>query len=382
MEKLTDQIQLINTDGIGPITFYRLIEKFGTAAEALKNLPDKYNIFSRANAELEVKLAKQKNIHIISYKDPLYPQGLLELDDAPPILYAKGNIELLTHPVAVSIVGARNASINGRKIISKIAYDLTNNDVLVISGMARGIDTSAHKGAMHAKELCGPTIAVLGTGVDIVYPKENTAIYQQISEQGLIISEFPIGTEPQAQNFPRRNRIVAGMSIATLVGEASINSGSLITARLALEQGKDIFAIPGAPNDTRSSGPNKLIKDGAILVENSDDIINIISITNNHKIKHLKSYKQENLFANSLDNCEKNVNSRQIIEPKDRKDTSDVLSIIDYITVDGVCVDDLVRTMDSDAAAVSIKLFELEMSGKIERKVGNKVALVSKKSSK
>lgn len=374
MEELIDFIRLINTDNIGPITFYKLIEKYGNVKEAINNLPNKYKICPRSKALQEIDLAKAKNIKIISYKDSCYPQSLLELEDAPPVLYAKGNLELLMHPVIISIVGARNASINGRKTISKIAYDLTNNDILVISGMARGIDTSAHKGAMHAKEQYGPTIAVLGTGVDVIYPKENKDLYEKIVEQGLIISEFPIGTEPQPTNFPRRNRIVAGLSIATLVGEASINSGSLITARLALEQGKDIFAIPGTPNDNRSSGANKLIKEGAVLIENIDDIMNIISVTNNHKIKNLKKYKQENLFANSLDKEEKNVNSREIVEPKKSLN----MPIIDYITIDGVHVDDLVRILDSDVASVSVKLLELELNGKIERKVGNKVALVSK----
>ncbi|MDR1694297.1 MAG: DNA-processing protein DprA [Lactobacillaceae bacterium] len=376
MEDLTSILQLINTDGVGPITFYKLIDMYGSAKEAIKNLPKRYNVFAKSTAQHEIELAKAKNIKIIAYKDNEYPDLLRELEDAPPILYAKGNIELLKHPLAVSIVGARNASINGRKTISKISYDLTNNDILVVSGMARGIDTAAHRGAMHAKDQIGPTIAVLGTGVDVIYPKENKELYKQIVSQGLIISEFPLGSEPQSANFPRRNRIVAGLAIGTLVGEASINSGSLITARLALEQGKDIFAIPGTPNDSRSSGPNKLIKEGAVLVEDANDIINIISNTNTHKIRELKCYKQENLFTNSLDKSEKNVN---IPETAKTKKTANI-DLIDYITVDGVDIDDLIRASNSDAALVSVELLNLELSGKIVRKVGNKVALASKSS--
>lgn len=371
MDKLEEIIQLINTDGIGPVTFYKLMEKYGSVNEAVKNLPPKFSLFPINKAKQEVELAKAKNVRIITYKDKEYPENLKELADAPPVLYTKGNVELLNHSLAISIVGARNASINGRKTISKIAYDLTNSDILIISGMARGIDTSAHKGAMHAKEQRGPTIAVLGTGVDVVYPSENKAIYEQIAEQGLIISEFPLGTEPQVANFPRRNRIVSALSIGTLVGEASINSGSLITARFALEQNKDVFAIPGNPNDSRSSGPNKLIKDGAILVEDVDDIINTISITNKKQIKPLKTHRQENLFVNSLDKYEKNVNIREIEDSEKSKSNS----IIEHITVDGIDKDELIRLLDLDPATVAMELLDLELSGKIEKRVGNKVAL-------
>ncbi|MDD4557154.1 MAG: DNA-processing protein DprA [Alphaproteobacteria bacterium] len=370
MNNLVDFIQLINTENIGPVTFYKLIDKFGSAAEALKNLPPKYKLFPRSKAKLELDLAKSKNIHILSYQDEAYPSALRQLADAPPILYVKGKIELLNHELAIAIVGSRHASINGRKTISKLAYELTNNEILIISGMARGIDTAAHKGAMYAKEQTGPTIAVLGCGVDVVYPLENKVLYEQICQQGIVLSEFPIGTEPQPQNFPRRNRIVAALSIGTLVGEASINSGSLITARLALEQGKDIYAIPASPSDSRSNGSNKLIKEGAILVDSVEDILNSITISNNKKIKPFEAYAQQELFVKPIDKSEKSVNIRQIYEHKD---------IISFITPEGVDKDEIIRESGLSASEVSMQLMDLELSGIIEKRVGNKVALVSRK---
>lgn len=372
-KEIIDRIQLINSENIGPITFYKLLQQYKTAAKALAELPPKYKIFPRAKAQTELELAKKKGIHILSFEDELYPANLKELEDAPPLLYVKGNPELLNHPLSVSIVGARNASINGRKLASKIAYELTNNEVLVISGMARGIDTAAHKGAMHAKNQSAPTIAVLGTGVDVIYPNENKELYEQIAAQGAVISEFPLGTEPQAGNFPRRNRIVSALSLGTLVVEATLHSGSLITARLAMEQGRDVFAVPGNPVESRSLGPNKLIKEGAVLIENSEDILNVLSITNNHQIKKLHSHIQKDLFAKPLDKEKNNVDI-----PKQSKSDNSEKKVLDYLSANGVYVDEIIRDSGLDASSVSLQLLELEMDGKIERQVGNKVALIKR----
>lgn len=376
-EEILDFIQLINSENVGPITFYKFLEKFGSAKNALSNLSSKYKIFPRNKAQEEIEKANRKNIQILSFKNSAYPQKLKELLDAPPILYAKGNVKLLNHPLMISVVGARSASINGRKIISKLAYDLTNEGLIVVSGMARGIDTAAHKGAMYAKEQRGETIAVLGTGVDVIYPAENAGVYEQIIKQGVVVSEFPIGTEPQGSNFPRRNRIVAGLTMGTLVGESSINSGSLITARLALEQGKDIFAIPGNPNDTRSSGPNKLIKDGAILVENAEDVIEALSFNNRQVVQEfVKSQEKNNAKIYKLDNEEKKSN----IPYKISKINVEKRPLLEHITIDGTDVDDLIRDTGIEASAIAMELLELELSGKIERRIGNKVALIMKKS--
>lgn len=233
---------------------------------------------------------------------------------------------------------------------------------MVISGMARGIDAAAHKGALYATNQKGTTIAVLGTGVDMVYPKENTLLYNQIVEQGLILSEFPLGTGPQSSNFPRRNRIVASLSLGTLVVEANTNSGSLITARLALEYGKDIFAIPGSPDESRSAGPNKLIKEGAFLCENAEDILSVLCANNSRQIHRQIEF---NLQPNEQ------ISFTEITPPPQNNG-----KIIDYLNYDGVYVDEIIRTSGLDASTVAMELLELELEGRIIRQVGNKVALI------
>lgn len=364
-EKLADWLQLINCEHVGPITFFKLLNNFGSAAEALAELPKfaKYKLFPRADALREIELAERKGIQIIPYYSELYPNNLKQLEDAPPLIYVKGRIEALNHPLSLSIVGARNASVNGRKTASRIAYDLTNNDIMIISGMARGIDSAAHKGAMHAKQQRGETVAVLGTGVDVVYPQENAALYEQIAEQGAVISEFPLGTTAQANNFPRRNRIVAALSLGTLVVEATLHSGSLITAKLALEQGKDIFAIPGSPQDARALGPNKLIKDGAVLAENAEDILQVLAANNQ---------KQINQY---VDNLQKNADIPQMLN-FDKPQHTENVSIVDLLSPEGVFVDEIIRMSGLSASEVSLALLELELTGRIERQTGNKVALI------
>mgnify|MGYP000797023016 CR=1 FL=1 len=370
---IIDTIQLINSGNIGPITFYKLCQSFGSAAQALDNLPAKSKIFPRSQAVRELELAKNLGIRILTCQDSDYPENLRSVEDAPPLLYVKGNPGCLNSPLSLSIVGARNASLPGRKLASKIAYDLTEEGIMIISGMARGIDTAAHKGAMYACNQQGRTIAVLGTGVDIAYPSENLKLYEQIAENGAVISEFPLGTEPTANNFPRRNRIVSALSNGTLVVEATLRSGSLITARLAMEQGRDVFAVPGFPADGRSSGPNKLIKDGAALVENAEDILNIFNYTNHCQIKKLSRPVQKDLFAKSLDKELKTADIPVAIPPLTATEKVDIR---DYLSPGGVYVDEIIRDSGLDSATVSLQLLELEMAGEIEHQVGNKVALI------
>ncbi len=364
-EQLTDWVQLINSENVGPITFYKLLNIYKDAATALSELPKfpKYKLFPRDLAKREIEKAQKQKIQLITRQSPLYPESLRHIEDAPPVLYVAGNIQLLQNPLSLSVVGARNASINGRKTASKIAYDLTNSGVLIISGMARGIDSAAHKGAMYAKNQQGETLAVLGTGVDVIYPSENKALYRQILENGAVISEFPLGYEAQSSNFPRRNRIVSALSLGTLVVEASLHSGSLITARLALEQGKDIFAVPGSPQDGRALGPNKLIKDGATLVENAEDILQALQLNNQKQI------------IQYVDKLQKNADIPQMSLP-DATSAGVKTPLLDYINREGVYVDELIRASGLNASEVSLELLELEMNGRIERQVGNKVALI------
>ncbi len=356
---LLDYIQFILTDGIGPVSFRKYIDNYGSVSESLKQLSLKKNLFPRKSAEEELQKAQKQNIKILTFEDADYPALLKQLNDAPPILYAKGNLDLLNYPATLAIVGSRNASVAGRKIASRIAYDLTNNDVLVVSGMARGIDSAAHKGALYAKNEQAPTVAVLGTGVDICYPEENQELYEQIASQGVIISEFPLGTAANVSNFPRRNRIVSALSMGVLVVEASLNSGSLITARLALEQGKDIFAVPGSPFENKSAGCNKLIKEGALLTENADDILQTLALTQN---RTLKTHQNATLKSKPLDFEKKQVN----IVPK-QKSSADSNKILQIIGAAGIEQDDLIRHLKMKANDVMVIITELELEGLITK---------------
>lgn len=368
--KILDYIQLINSANIGPVTFYKLLRQYGSAEAALAALPAGRRTFSRSAAQKEFELARRQNIRLLAFDDPEYPENLRAAEDAPPVIYVRGQINCLRQPLSLSIVGARNASLNGRKLASQISCELTSQGIMIVSGMARGIDTAAHKGAMFALNRSGSTVAVLGTGIDIAYPAENQKLCEQIAEQGAVISEFPLGTEPSAGNFPRRNRIVSALTDGTLVVEASLHSGSLITARLALEQGRDVFAVPGFPTDERSAGPNKLIKDGAFLVENAEDILNVLSADARRKIPQTPRPVQTDLFVKPLDKESKTADIPDTASP-DRE--TDILSLL---TPAGVYVDELIRVSGLDSAAVSLRLLELEMEGRIERQVGNKVALI------
>lgn len=368
--KILDYIQLINSANIGPVTFYKLLRQYGSAEAALAALPAGRRTFSRSAAQKEFELARRQNIRLLAFDDPEYPENLRAAEDAPPVIYVKGQINCLRQPLSLSIVGARNASLNGRKLASQISCELTSQGIMIVSGMARGIDTAAHKGAMFALNRTGSTVAVLGTGIDIAYPAENQKLCEQIAGQGAVISEFPLGTEPSAGNFPRRNRIVSALTDGTLVVEASLHSGSLITARLALEQGRDVFAVPGFPTDERSAGPNKLIKDGAFLVENAEDILNVLSADARRKIPRTPRPVQTDLFVKPLDKESKTADIPDTASP-DRE--TDILSLL---TPAGVYVDELIRVSGLDSAAVSLRLLELEMEGRIERQVGNKVALI------
>lgn len=368
--KILDYIQLINSANIGPVTFYKLLRQYGSAEAALAALPAGRRTFSRSAAQKEFELARRQNIRLLAFDDPEYPENLRAAEDAPPVIYVRGQINCLRQPLSLSIVGARNASLNGRKLASQISCELTSQGIMIVSGMARGIDTAAHKGAMFALNRTGSTVAVLGTGIDIAYPAENQKLCEQITGQGAVISEFPLGTEPSAGNFPRRNRIVSALTDGTLVVEASLHSGSLITARLALEQGRDVFAVPGFPTDERSAGPNKLIKDGAFLVENAEDILNVLSADARRKIPRTPRPVQTDLFVKPLDKESKTADIPDTASP-DRE--TDILSLL---TPAGVYVDELIRVSGLDSAAVSLRLLELEMEGRIERQVGNKVALI------
>ena len=287
IEEASLWIALSLIPGLGSQSLCKLLRAFGDPG-AIFATPTKQlkEIVSReiANVIAEGPKADQlqpgltwlahDNNHLITLSDPHYPQALLEIPDPPPILYAKGDLRLLSMP-AIAMVGSRNATAQGEKNAEDFAQTLCHAGLCVISGMALGIDGAAHRGALKAN---GATIAVVGTGLDIVYPAKHRDLAHQIVARGLILSEFAIGTPSRAQNFPRRNRIISGLSLGTLVVEANVQSGSLITAKLAAEQGREVFAIPGSIHSPVSKGCHQLIKQGAKLVDNIQDIVDELGI--------------------------------------------------------------------------------------------------------
>lgn len=267
------RLRLARTDRIGPVAFTQLIGRYGSALNALDTLPDLVRKSGAASApppvetiEREIAAGEAIGARLLVLGDPDYPEMLAALDPPPPILWTRGRVDLLNRP-SVAIVGARIASAGGQRIARGLAQQLGQAGHVVVSGMARGIDAAAHEGA-----LATGTVAVLGGGVNDIYPSEHADLYARLTEQGCVVSESPVGARAQARDFPRRNRIISGLSRGTVVVEAEIRSGSLITARLAAEQGRDVFAVPGSPLDPRARGPNELLRQGAILCEGIEDI--------------------------------------------------------------------------------------------------------------
>ena len=267
------RLRLARTDRIGPVAFTQLIGRYGSALSALDALPSLVRKSGAASVpppvetvEREIAAGDAIGARLLVLGDPDYPEMLAALDPPPPILWTRGRVDLLNQP-SVAIVGARIASAGGQRIARGLAQQLGQAGHVVVSGMARGIDAAAHEGA-----LATGTVAVLGGGVNDIYPSEHTDLYARLTEQGCVVSESPVGARAQARDFPRRNRIISGLSRGTVVVEAEVRSGSLITARLAAEQGRDVFAVPGSPLDPRARGPNELLRQGAILCEGIEDI--------------------------------------------------------------------------------------------------------------
>jgi DNA processing protein len=275
-------VMLNQIEGLGNVSLYQLLAKFGSPdnifSASINQLREvvSESIAGKINLGIQAEVVqpvldwlKKDNAHIVTLADNDYPQQLLQTNNPPALLYAIGDIHWLNHP-SIAMVGSRNATPQGEKNAESFAESLCNQGLCVVSGMALGIDGAAHRGALKSN---GATIAVVGTGLDIVYPAKHRELAHQIAMRGLIISEFPLGTPSKAQNFPRRNRIISGLSLGCLVVEANINSGSMITARLATEQGREVFAIPGSIHSPVSKGCHLLIKQGAKLVESSEDIL-------------------------------------------------------------------------------------------------------------
>jgi len=367
-----DTLRLLRSKNLGIKTFYKLIKIFKTPENALKNLAryTKRNPIIPCQEELiehEIKNCKEIGAEIITIFDECYPYNLKQIEDAPPALTIRGNKRLL-NANNIAIVGARNASANGYNFANKIAGELGREGFTIVSGLARGIDTSAHKGSVDTG-----TIAVIAGGINNIYPQENEGLYYEIAEKGLVISELPFGTIPRGQHFPARNRIVSGLSKGVVIIEASLRSGTLITANKALEQGREVFVSPGNPYDPRCEGSNKLLKDGAILITNIDDIIDTI---NNFQIptriqqEYLKAHKedQSDFFDNFLEENENLTKEKNIIEPKEPKTIKDlILSKLNQVPIEIELLND---QLNLDTTKSNIILTELELEGKIRIEFG------------
>ncbi|MGC6475045.1 MAG: DNA-processing protein DprA [Parvibaculales bacterium] len=350
-EQKRDMLRLIRTDNVGPVTFHKLLEVFKDPSEALKHLPDialrggrksKLKIMSIAAAEKELAANEKLGARILVHGEPDYPRELAAIPDAPPVISALGHIHLLRLP-KIGFVGSRNASMNALKMTEKLSAGLADKGFGIVSGMARGVDAAAHWQGLH-----NGTIAVLAGGVDIVYPKENQDLYQRIKDEGLIIAENPPGTKPLAQHFPRRNRLISGLCLGVVVTEAAQRSGSLITARLAGEQGREILAVPGSPLDPRCRGSNNLIRQGATLVEDVDDILDVVRPLS----EHIEEPERPDKIHVSIDTQTSDAARNQIIE---------------LLGPSPVTIDELIAQTHYPPSVVHMVIIELELAGRLIR---------------
>ncbi len=354
-------LRLARTEGIGPITFHKLIRRYGTATKAIAMLPDLLTkagarrglvVFSTEQAERETEASAKAGALLIACGEPHYPAALAEIESAPPLLCMAGNLELAQRE-SVGIVGARTASANGRKMARILAHGLAEAGYLVTSGLARGIDTAAHEAATPSR-----TAAAIAGGVDHFYPPENADLQRAIASAGLLVTEMPIGAAPRAEHFPRRNRIISGMSRAVIIVEAALRSGSLITARFANEQGREVFSVPGSPLDPRCEGSNKLIREGANILTSVNDVLDFLSAE--------KSPLQGHMFEQDAE---------PLLPPDQDADDATRREVIGLLSANAVDIDDLIREAQCQPEAVMAVLLELEVAGRVTRSAGGMVAL-------
>ncbi|MDU8926105.1 DNA-processing protein DprA [Alisedimentitalea sp. MJ-SS2] len=366
-------LRLLRSRRVGISTFYRLMADHGSANAALAALPDiataagvqSYAVWSEEAALGELRAGRKAGARLVAIGTPDYPMALADLDDAPPLLWVKGQTQILSRPV-IAMVGARNASSLGTRMARGLAQDLAERGFVIVSGLARGVDTAAHKSTVTSG-----TIAVMAGGVDVIYPSENTALAAEIEKNGLRISEQPIGVTPQARHFPHRNRLISGLARAVVVIEAAAKSGSLITAKNALDQGREVLAVPGHPFDARASGCNMLIRDGARLVRNADDVIEALGPISN------PTQSQQCL---ALEPTPPPVPSADTHSPSPKKRTLRETAalhkqILDRLGPSPIAEDQLIRDLHSPAHAVAPVLLDLELDGQITRQSGGMLSL-------
>lgn len=355
-------LQLIRSENVGPITYWQLVHQFGSPKAALDFLSTttifpkkKITVFPASQVQQEIDCHRKLGIHLLCHSDPQFPQALRVMPDCPPVLSVRGQLESLNCPKSIAIVGARNASLSGRNFAQKLALDLAEQAWVVISGLARGIDASAHQGALAYK-----TVAVVAGGVDIIYPPEHSDLYQKIQKNGCIISEMPLTMHPSAMHFPRRNRLISGLSQGVVVVEAALKSGSLITANFALDQGKELFAMPGSPADPRCRGTNDLLRKGAHVIESIDDILTALSGRRLHLYKCI-SPKMDLAESETLDilprPCyEESGNERSLKE-----------QLFQDLSTNPIAIESLAAQYNCSVAELLLVILELELGGLVMR---------------
>ena len=362
-EERLARLRLARSENIGPVTFRDLLEHFGSAETALDVLPDlaarggrkrAIRVASASDAERELANLDKLGATLLVIGDAAYPAGLAVTDPPPPVIAVKGDLSLLERDT-VAMVGSRNASAAGRRIAGDIAKGLSERGYIVASGLARGIDTAAHQAS-----LGGGTIAVVAGGLDIVYPPENEKLQHAIAEKGLLMGEMPPGTSPQARHFPRRNRLISGLSLATVVVEAALRSGSLITARFALEQNREVCAVPGSPLDPRARGANRLIKQGATLVETAEDVVEALGAPHNAHRRFAEP--QQVTYADPA--------------PKGEPDDAIRRRVLEALGPTPTPLDDILHESKADPGSVRAVLIELELAGRLQRDPGERLSLI------
>ena len=358
-------LRLIRSENVGPVTFRTLLNHYGSAAKALEHIPElsrrggskrQIRVCSVVDAEREMVRARQIGAGFVALGEQDYPALLRRIDGPPPLLAVRGETDILNRR-GMAIVGSRNASIAGVKMAERLARGLGEKDYVITSGLARGIDTAAHSAALKSG-----TIAVLAGGVDHIYPPENAPLVEAILQNGgAIVSEMPFGWAPHARDFPRRNRLISGLSLGVVIVEASNRSGALHTARFALEQNREVFAVPGSPLDPRAEGCNRLIRDGAVLVRNADDVIAELGP------------QQQDLFS-PADRAEEPDGPSHAL-PQEPDDSARA-RIVNALGVTPVSVDEVIRHTGLPAGMVQIVLLELELAGRLQRHAGQRVSRV------
>ncbi len=351
------RIRLLRSPNIGPVSYAMLLQRFGTAGAALEALPDlgkrggrQYRAIAADKVEREVEAVRKAGAKYLFHDQPDYPELLSQIDGAPPILTWRGDLSLAARP-CIAMVGARNASAAAVKLARDFAAGLAEAGFSVVSGLARGIDGAAHEGAFPQ------TIGVIASGIDIAYPPQHADLQERIATEGLLIAEQPPGTEPRGSHFPSRNRIIAGLAGGTLVVEAAVKSGSLITARLAGEAGREVMAIPGSPLEPRSHGCNHLIREGAVLVQSPDDVAELLRTFEGQPRSTFREPATAFDFA-----------------PEEMAETQPA-DIEQLLTAAPIGVDELIRQSGQTAAAVQLALLEIEIAGRLERHAAGRVSL-------